>query len=317
MGNALRGGLRENLLLNDSGLETTIVYHEGRDLPAFAAFPLIEEPEGRDWLRRYYERHLEVAQRFGMGFVLDTPTWRANTDWGAELGYDSLQLARINEESVRFCREIASAWEERITPVLVSGAIGPRGDGYLAGNATADEYEAYHAPQLAAFARAGADVASAYTLSTAEEAIGVVRAARQVALRVAVSFTVETDGRLASGATLSEAIDAVDRETSAYADYFMVNCAHPSHFEHLFDSSPPWLARIGGIKANASALSHAELDVMTELDDGDPDALGASYRAMAANLPRLRVVGGCCGTDHRHIEAIARHMRLDQETAKA
>jgi homocysteine S-methyltransferase len=134
---------------------------------------------------------------------------------------------------------------------------------------------------------------------------------------VAISFTVETDGRLASGAPLSEAIDAVDRETSAYAGYFMVNCAHPSHFAHLLDSPSPWLARIGGIKANASALSHAELDAMTELDDGDPDALGASYREMAANLPGLRVVGGCCGTDHRHIEAIARHLHLDQEFAQA
>jgi S-methylmethionine-dependent homocysteine/selenocysteine methylase len=180
MGNALRGGLRENLLLNDSGLETTIVYHEGRELPAFAAFPLLEESEGRDWLRRYYERHLDLAERFGMGFVLDTPTWRANTDWGAELGYDSTQLARINEESVRFCREVAAPWEARITPILVCGAMGPRGDGYLAGNATAEEYEAYHTPQLAAFARAGADLASAYTLSTVEEAVGVVRAAREV-----------------------------------------------------------------------------------------------------------------------------------------
>ncbi len=308
------GEPQQKLSLSDSGIETIIIYHEGRELPGFAAFPLVDEPDGRDWLRGYYERHLGLAERFGMGFVLDTPTWRANTDWGAELGYDADQLARVNEASVRFCREIATAWASRVDPLKVAGIIGPRGDGYLAGSATADEYEAYHAPQLAALARAGADLAAAYTLATVEEAVGIVRAARALNLPIVVSFTVETDGRLASGMELAEAIDTVDRETSAFAHFFGVNCAHPSHFLHLFASAPPWITRIGEIKANASALSHAELNVMTELDDGDPDAFGASYREMAAMLPSLQVVGGCCGTDHRHIEAIARHIRFDQQT---
>jgi S-methylmethionine-dependent homocysteine/selenocysteine methylase len=146
---------------------------------------------------------------------------------------------------------------------------------------------------------------SAITMTYPEEAIGVVQAAQDAGLPAAVSFTVETDGRLPSGQAIDEAIEQADAETDGAPAYFMINCAHPTHFADALEAGAPWLERIGGIRANASRLSHAELDEAEELDDGDPDDLAARYAALRPRLPALRVVGGCCGTDERHIDAIS------------
>lgn len=297
--------LGAGLFLNDSGLETTLVFHEGRDLPAFAAFPLLESETDRTWLAAYYGRHLALAEQYGVGFVLDTPTWRANPDWGAALGYSAADLDRINAEAISFCRKIREDWSDRVAPIAVAGQMGPRGDGYKAGAMTPEEAEAYHAPQIRAFAGAGADLAAAYTLSTVDEAVGVARAAAAAGLPVAISFTVETDGRLASGMALGDAIEATDEATGESPAFYMINCAHPAHFAEALEGNPAWLARIRGLKANASTLSHAELDESDSLDPGDPDDLGSRYAALLDRLPALRVLGGCCGTDHRHVAAIA------------
>lgn len=295
----------DRLFLTDSGIETTLVFHDGRDLPAFACFPLLDSAEGQDWFTAYYGRHLAIAAERGLGFILDTPTWRANPDWGASLGYDAAGLARINRAAVALCQEIRAAWAARVPQIVVSGLIGPRGDGYQAGQMTADEAEAYHAPQIAAFAAAGADMVAALTLSTVGEATGITRAAKAQGIPAAISFTVETDGRLASGGGLAEAIVAVDAATGAGPAYYMINCAHPAHFAALFEGAPGALARIRGIRANASRQSHAELDNAVTLDAGDPADLAARYHALQHARPGLTVLGGCCGTDHRHIEAIA------------
>jgi homocysteine S-methyltransferase len=293
------------LFLTDSGMETTLVFHEGMELPAFASFPLLETEKGRAWLSGYYAQHLKIAEARGLGFVLDTATWRANTDWGAQLGYDRAGLHRVNLAGVRLCQEVRDAWAGRVAPMVVSGVIGPRGDGYKAGRMTASEAEDYHGEQVASLSEAGADMISAMTISTVEEAIGIARAAGVRKVPAVISFTVETDGRLASGTSLAEAIADVDADTAGSPAYYMVNCAHPTHFAHLFAGRPSWADRIRGVRANASAMSHAELDNMQTLDDGDPADLGQRYRELASLLPNLNVLGGCCGTDHRHVAAVA------------
>jgi len=246
------------------------------------------------------------------------PTWRANRDWGGTIGYDAPALARINREAIAFCQRIRAAWQARVSPIVIAGVIGPRGDGYRAGTATmaapeayhATQAEAYHATQIATLAAPGADMVAAYTLSTTAEAIGIARAAVDAAIPVAISFTVETDGTLASGEPLGRAIETVDAATGAAPSYYMINCAHPSHFAPAFAGAPAWAERIRGLKANASTLSHAELEAMTALDQGDPDDLAARYGSLRQMLPGLAVLGGCCGTDHRHVEAIARRCCL-------
>ena len=297
--------LDEEPFLTDAGLETDLIFNRGIALPCFAAFPLLEHETGEEALRGYYEPFLALARARGVGFLLGSPTWRANTDWGAALGYDATGLAAANRRSVEFMLDLRDSTPAWGRPVLVEGVIGPRGDGYVASaRMTSAQAEAYHAPQLEALAAGGADLASALTITYADEAIGIVRAAQRVGLPSAVSFTVETDGRLPSGQSLGEAVERVDEETDGAASYFMINCAHPSHFADALRDGGPWLSRIRGVRANASTRSHAELDEAEELDDGDPVDLAAQYAALGDALPQLHILGGCCGTDIRHVTAI-------------
>jgi homocysteine S-methyltransferase len=295
---------RGGIFLTDGGMETTLIFHHGLDLPHFAAFVLVDSAEGREHLKRYYESYLSIAREKGTGFVLDSPTWRANPDWGTKLGYDADALKSINVRSIEFLNELRSGWERPNMPCVISGAIGPRGDGYKAGNMDESEAEAYHAPQIAAFAEAGADMVTAFTLTGINEAIGIARAAKAQRIPVAISFTVETDGRLVKGETLREAIETVDRATQNGPEYFLINCAHPTHFEGALNAGETWVKRIHGVRANASAKSHQELDESETLDSGDPGDLGRRYVDLRRSFPGMRILGGCCGTDHRHVAAI-------------
>jgi len=294
------------LFVTDGGMETTLIFRDGLELLEFASFVLLDDDAGVDALRGYYESYAELASQLGAGIVLDTPTWRASGDWGERLGYDQARLADVNRRGVALLRELRDRRGDD-PPILISGCLGPRGDGYVVGE-TMDvgEAERYHAPQAAVLADAGVDLLSALTLTYVEEAVGVVQATGRQEVPVVISFTVETDGRLPSGQALGDAIEQVDRETGEAAAYFMVNCAHPTHFAHVLEPGSPWLERIVGLRANASTKSHAELDASDELDDGDPDDLAERYRSLRDVLPRLTVVGGCCGTDERHIAAVAR-----------
>jgi len=289
--------------LTDGGLETTLVFRNGLDLPDFAAFPLLDTESGRQALHGYYTPYADLAERLGLGLVLDTPTWRANLDWGARLGYDPIRLAAINRRAVEFVADLAG--EHPSLESVLNGVIGPRGDGYVVGaTMSTSEAAAYHDLQARAFAAAGAHMISAITMTYPDEAIGITRAANAVNLPVVISFTVETDGRLPSGHGIGEAITAVDETTDHSPAYYMINCAHPTHFSARLDVDAPWVARIQGIRANASPLSHAELDAATELDRGDIAELVHLHTELRADL-NLRVVGGCCGTDEEHVAAIA------------
>lgn len=297
--------LADRIFLTDGGLETTLIFQDGLDLPHFASFPLIETAEGRRMLESYYESYAHIALKAKTGFMLDTATWRANPDWAAKLGYAGAGLDAVNRRCVEHLIALRDRYETAETPMVVSGAIGPRGDGYVADNAmTSDEARAYHLPQIKSFLAAGADMATAFTLNYVEEGIGVALAARSVGLPVAISFTTETDGRMPDGTELAEAIRAVDGATGGYPVYYMINCAHPTHFAHILETDEPWVARIRGIRGNASMRSHAELDSAPDLDAGDPIDFGKRYRALRNRHSQFTILGGCCGTDCRHVEQV-------------
>ncbi|NRF66074.1 homocysteine S-methyltransferase family protein [Aquincola sp. S2] len=300
--------LRGGLFLSDGGLETSLVYQRGIALPHFAAFVLLGDAPGRQTLAEYYKPYLALAARTaGAGFVLETPTWRANADWGAKLGFDAPALAAVNRDAAAFVRQLQKTWAPRLEgEIVTSGVIGPRGDGYIAEQpGSIDEAARYHRAQAEALREGGVDMLAAVTMTGSAEACGVARAAAAVGLPCAVSFTLETDGRLPSGESLGEAIQRVDADGHAPA-YFQINCAHPSHFEAAVAQGGAWRERIHGLRANASTRSHAELDAATELDSGDPDDLAQRYLRLRAPLPKLNVLGGCCGTDERHLRAITR-----------
>ncbi len=289
--------------VTDGGLETDLMFHHGVELREFAAFPLLVDPKGRDLLADYYTAYAAIATAAGAGLFLETPTWRANHDWGAKLGVGADGLAEANADAVHFVAALGEQFAAEVPSVVLAGQVGPRGDGYVVGEVM-DAWEArdYHRPQVRVFAEEGVDLVTALTLTTVAEGVGIVLAARESGLPVSVGFTVETDGRLPDGTALRDAVEAVD--DVAPPDWFVVNCAHPTHVAGGLADAGSWVERIGGTRVNASALSHAELDSSEELDEGDPQALAEEQAALAAALPGLHVVGGCCGTDARHVAAM-------------
>ncbi len=298
--------LGSGLFLTDGGLETTLIFHEGLDLPDFAAFLLLKTPEGEAALGKYFRTYAEIAKQFGTGLILESATWRANSDWGTKLGYTPGELAEANRKAIHLLEEVRNEYETDHTPVVISGCLGPRGDGYIPDRAMSEpEAAAYHQDQIDTFAGSAADMVCAVTMNYVEESLGITRAAQRANMPVAISFTVETDGNLPTGQTLKEAIEQVDEATSGYPSYYMINCAHPTHFERALDEGGLWLDRIRGLRANASRKSHAELNESAELDVGNPLELGMQYAHLKTRLLRLNVMGGCCGTDHRHVEQIA------------
>ncbi|MBX3571434.1 MAG: homocysteine S-methyltransferase family protein [Mesorhizobium sp.] len=292
------------LFLSDGGMETALIFLQGLDLPQFASFVLVDRQDGRAELVKYYEQYLPIARKRGLGFVLDTATWRASLDWGRMIGFDAARLGAINLAAVDLVADLRDKWETPTTPVVLNGAIGPRGDGYKAGRMEAEEARDYHAFQVDLFARSQADMVSAITMNTVNEGVGIALAARAAHMPCAVSFTVETDGRLVDGTTLRAAIEATEEATAGSPAYYMVNCAHPTHFEQALARDEAWVKRIRGVRANASAKSHAELDSSDTLDIGDIADLGRRYRSLTRAFPSMRILGGCCGTDHRHLAAI-------------
>ncbi len=297
--------------LTDGGIETHMIFNEGQDLPHFCVFLLNDSDDGRARMRDYYRQYIPIARRAGLGFVFDTNTWRANPDWGALVGYDQGRLDAVNRRSVDLSREMAEEFAAAGVESIISGAIGPRRDAWKYDAAmTVDEATAYHAPQVESFAATDADYVSAYTLTNTPEAIGIARLAEEAGIPAVLSFTLETDGNLPGGKPLRQAIDEVDQATGGYPAYFMINCVHPIHFTDLVAKGEPWLGRIGGLRTNASVKSHAELDESETLDIGDPADLARRYKRLLELMPSIRVIGGCCGTDHRHIGAVCDHCLL-------
>lgn len=296
-----------SFFLTDGGIETTLIFLDGQELPYFAAFHLLKTRSGEESLRKYFRTYAELARTHQSGLVLETATWRASKDWGEKLGYTADELAEANRTCVDLLEEIRDEYESTDTPIVISGCIGPRGDGYVPTDLMSErQAEDYHRSQVDTFASTAVDLVTAITMNYSAEAIGLARAARQAALPVVISVTVETDGRLPTGQALGEAIKQIDEATSAYASYFMINCAHPTHFSSVVDRDEAWTSRIRGLRANASVMSHAELNEATELDAGDPEALAHDYAVLKKQkLMYLNVFGGCCGTDHRHVHQMA------------
>ena len=308
------------LYLTDGGFETTKIFHEGWDLPIGEAFVLLESDKGRNSIRTYFDRYLAMAVKHGIGFVLESPTWRANPDWAAKAGYGRAHLAQLNRDGIALMREVRGKYESSRTPILISGNIGPRGDGYDPGNLMSPQEAAdYHGWQIGIFREENVDCVSAFTLTNVNEALGVAQAAKREKVPCVISFTLETDGRLPTGETLGDAIEAVDGETGASPIYYMINCAHPTHFANTLDSNSNWIKRLRAIRANSSCKSHAELDNSSELDTGNPQELGAQYAELLRRFPHINVLGGCCGTDHRHIacigDACCGHRRMSMATS--
>ncbi|MCK5369357.1 MAG: homocysteine S-methyltransferase family protein [Cyclobacteriaceae bacterium] len=297
--------LTQSTFMTDGGLETTLIFNQGIDLPHFASFDQLKNVEGRKILKDYYQTYLDISKHRCGGFILEAPTWRANPDWAKKIGYSLESLDRINRVAIQELEDIRGNYEHEDFRMPISGCIGPRGDGYSPENLMSrTQAEEYHAFQIRIFADTNADLVSAMTLNYNDEAVGIVKAAKNNDIPVVISYTVETDGRLPSGESLDQVITSLDKITDNYTSYFMINCAHPSHFSYALQSNSAWTSRIKGIRANASVKSHAELDESETLDEGNKEELALGYKNLKSLLPNLNIIGGCCGTDHTHMEKI-------------
>ncbi len=293
-----------DLFLTDGGLETTLVFLEGYELPYFAAFDLLKDEKGYNAIRNYYRRYLNIAMEFKTGFILESPTWRANPDWIEKIGYPKSATLEINQKAIQLLVDLKEEFQDALPSIVISGCVGPRGDGYNPENKmTVEEAQDYHSKQMEVFAATEVDLVSAITMNYVEEAIGIVQAANVVNLPVVISFTVETNGKLPGGLGLKEAIEQIDESVKEPPIYFMINCAHPTHFIGVMQEgiNEQWTKRIKGIRANASCKSHAELDEATKLDRGNPKELGSENKRLKETFNQLNVFGGCCGTDEEHL----------------
>lgn len=303
----------EDLFLTDGGLETTLVFLEGYDLPYFAAFDILKDQKGYDSMKNYYSRYLKIAEKYKTNFILESPTWRANPEWIEKIGYPKDSLFELNKKAVSLLSDLKIEFSNTVKSILISGCIGPRGDGYVPDNCmNVDEAKQYHLTQIKALSQMPVDFVSALTMNYIEEVIGIVQAAETVSLPVVISFTVETDGKLPTGMSLKDAIEKIDKSVNIPPLYYMINCAHPTHFvnELRANANENWVKRIKGFRANASCKSHAELDEATELDRGIPKDLGKEYKNLKDTFSHLNVFGGCCGTDEEHMHEIVKQLKV-------
>jgi homocysteine S-methyltransferase len=298
--------LAGDLFVTDGGMETDLIFHDGYELPQMASYVLLQNDAGVDRVKRYFDDYIAIADQHRFGIVLETATWRASRDWAVKIGTPAEELERINRRAVEVLVELRDARSKDAAPLVISGCLGPRSDAYQPTEImTPREAEDYHASQIHTFADTAADLVAAMTLTNIPEAIGIARAARAAGMPVALSFTVETDGRLPTGPSLRKAIETVDSETDGTPAYYMINCAHPTHFDRVLEPGETWTGRLGALRANSSAKSHAELNDSPTIDEGNPVELGQQYKALVDRFPNFRVLGGCCGTDYRHVREIA------------
>ncbi|KAG5179319.1 putative homocysteine S-methyltransferase [Tribonema minus] len=308
--------LANETFLCDAGLETALVYGDKIALPCFASFTMLKTEAGAKRVESFYRDFCVVAKAHGRNMYLDTVTWRASKDWGDKLGYSAKDLDDVARASVDMIVRLRDEYASDDTKMITSGAMGPRGDGYVVGaTMTQEEAKEYHMQQVRTLASTALDLITVYTMTYAEEAAGLALAAAEVNMPIVISFTVETDGKLPSGATLREAIEAVDAACDSLGPGkrpigYGINCAHPVHFattlEAAAEAGEPWLHRLHALRANASKKSHAELEKCTTLDCGDDVDLATRYKALLPKLPgHFSVLGGCCGTNAQLAKAIA------------
>ena len=296
-------------MTTQGGMETWLQYVDGFELQYFCFFDLLNNPKAVVALRDFHRKTIEAVLPYGFGVLVEGLHYRASRDWGELIGYSRESLKEINIRGVEFYRDLAKEYETDANPMPLGGVIGPRGDAYDVGRTPdAAEAEDYHTEQIETFKLAGADLITAATFSSVEEAIGITRAAKAVDMPIVVSFYVKNDGRLEGGETMREAVEKVDAATDASPSYYMINCCHPTEFAPaLVDCD--WTSRLGGFIPNAVAMEKLSLCTLGHLEDGDPEELGVQMGELATRLPNVHVWGGCCGTDSRHLGQIAKRVK--------
>ncbi|PKG98801.1 homocysteine S-methyltransferase family protein [Paraglaciecola sp. MB-3u-78] len=296
------------IYLSEGGTETEISYKYGFELPEFAMFPLLDNPEAVSQMQGMYRKYLDVVAKHGMCALIGGLDYRASPDWGKLLGYSPQGLAEANHKSIDFLREVASEYASDIPEILIQGLIGPRGDTYERNiSISENEAEDYHSIQLTTLKEANVDLALAITFNNVSESIGVARAAKKIGVPLAISLSLDSTSKLNSGPSLAEAITTIDAETDLAPEFYLINCSHPLEYEPAIESGD-WINRVRGVRPNASKMEKIELCQIGHLEDGDPVELGAQCGDLARRYPHMDIWGGCCGTWDTHLDQIAKNI---------
>ena len=294
--------------LTESGTETEIMYKYGFELPHFAMFPLLDNPDAVSTMREIFRSYLEVVAKHGMCALMGGLDYRASPDWGELLGYSPQGLAEANHQSIDFLREIAKEYSSDIPEILIQGLIGPRGDAYERNETiTEDEAEDYHSVQLETLKEADVDLALAITFNNIPESIGVARAAAKIGVPLGISLSLDSTSKLNSGPSLAEAIDTIEAETNRSPEFYSINCSHPVEYEPAIEPGD-WIHRVRGVRPNASKMEKIALCQIGHLEDGDPVELGELCGDLARRYPHMDIWGGCCGTWNTHLDEIAKNI---------
>ncbi len=294
--------------LTEGGTETEIMYKYGFELPHFAMFPLLDNPDAVSTMREIFRSYLEVVAKHGMCALMGGLDYRASPDWGELLGYSPQGLAEANHQSIDFLREIAKEYSSDIPEILIQGLIGPRGDAYERNETiTEDEAEDYHSVQLETLKEADVDLALAITFNNIPESIGVARAAAKIGVPLGISLSLDSTSKLNSGPSLAEAIDTIEAETNRSPEFYSINCSHPVEYEPAIEPGD-WIHRVRGVRPNASKMEKIALCQIGHLEDGDPVELGELCGDLARRYPHMDIWGGCCGTWNTHLDEIAKNI---------
>lgn len=301
--------LENKFYLTAGGTETEILYKWGYELPEFAMFTLLDDEEANECVRNMYRRYFEVAAKNNTGLVIEGHDYRASPDWAGKLGISLENLAEIQHRIINFLTDLKTEFDGKVSDVVITGGIGPRGDAYgTGGNISEAEAEDYHSVQLSTLKDTDADMAVALTFNNIPEAVGIVRAATKIGIPIGISLTLNTESRLSSGPSLREAIEAIDENTDEGAAWYGTNCSHPLEFEPAISEEGAWRQRLRLIRPNAAKMEKISLCKLGHLEDGDPIELGAQMGDVASRFPSVDIIGGCCGTDERHLNEIAKNV---------
>jgi S-methylmethionine-dependent homocysteine/selenocysteine methylase len=295
--------------LTEGGTETELMYKHGFDLPHFAMFPLLDNPNALSKMKDMFRSYLDVAAKHKFCALMGGLDYRASPDWGELLGYSPASLSDANLQSIEFLREIASEYSSQIPQILIQGLIGPRGDAYERNETiTENEAEDYHSVQLETLKKANVDSALAITFNNIPESVGVARAAAGIGVPLGISLTLDSNSKLHSGPSLAEAITTIDEETGESPAYYLINCSHPLEFEPAIEPGA-WIQRVRGVRPNASKMEKMALCKLGHLEDGDPVELGLLCGDLARRYPHMDIWGGCCGTWDNHLHEIAKNVK--------
>ena len=261
---------------------------------------------GRQALARLYEQYIDVGRRYDLPLILGAPTWRASAERIQRAGIEA--GIGLNAEAVMFVKALRGRTGQYGRRIFVAGMMACRNDAYKPQHALdVAAARRFHAAQAEALAAAMPDLILAATLPAASEAEGLARALADVACPYLISFVIRPDGNLLDGTRLDAAMGRIDQRIDPPPAAYMVNCVHPDHLDAALAGMPaaaPPTGRLLGLQANASRLSPEALDGRAVLDASAPAEFAAAMVRLQRRY-RLKIFGGCCGTDQRHLQAMA------------